>query len=241
MSDDFKFYLRVYEEVAESFDGAWIFDHNSEIEKAFLAYHIIKLGRYDNFHTIEYYADKCRYPKDFKESCEYAYAFNPTCPFDNIHSVYSQFKVRGYTVDFMFLCRAVVPVTQFTTNLRKQGLSWETIDLIIEHKDNFFKVFVELDGHDFHEKTKEQVDKRNERDAILSEEGFVYHISGSKFYNNPDETIFELEEFLSRLAGKKADEIESWIRLSHTMSDKKGEISESFKHTAKGDKSKQPT
>lgn len=48
------------------------------------------------------------------------------------------------------------------------------------------KVAIELDGHDFHERTREQVDRRNYRDRRLLEEGWlVLHFSGSEFNRDP--------------------------------------------------------
>ena len=61
-------------------------------------------------------------------------------------------------------------------------------------------VLIELDGHDFHEKTKEQVIYRNKRDRILEKYGFVYHISGSEIYNNISDCIFDLDEYLTERA-----------------------------------------
>ena len=49
---------------------------------------------------------------------------------------------------------------------------------------------IELDGHDFHEKTKEQVKRRNERDRFFASNGMtVIRFSGSEVYNNPDECV----------------------------------------------------
>lgn len=47
-------------------------------------------------------------------------------------------------------------------------------------------VAVECDGHNFHEKTKEQVRKNNERDFALKMRGIeVLHFSGSEIYESP--------------------------------------------------------
>lgn len=48
------------------------------------------------------------------------------------------------------------------------------------------KIAVELDGHDFHERTKEQVAYRNERDRELQADGWlVLHYSGSELVRQP--------------------------------------------------------
>ena len=48
------------------------------------------------------------------------------------------------------------------------------------------KLIVECDGHEFHEKTKDQVEKRNKRDYNLKMQGFdILHFSGSEIYKDP--------------------------------------------------------
>lgn len=47
-------------------------------------------------------------------------------------------------------------------------------------------IAVELDGHEFHEKTKAQVTKRNQRDRDLVAAGWtILRFSGSEFYRDP--------------------------------------------------------
>lgn len=48
------------------------------------------------------------------------------------------------------------------------------------------RIGIELDGHEFHEKTREQVTYRNERDRDLQSDGWrLLHFSGSEFNANP--------------------------------------------------------
>lgn len=48
------------------------------------------------------------------------------------------------------------------------------------------RLAVELDGYDFHERTKEQVAYRNERDRVLQADGWtVLHFSGSELFRDP--------------------------------------------------------
>lgn len=52
--------------------------------------------------------------------------------------------------------------------------------------ENEYKLIIECDGHNFHEKTKEQVKYNNERDFNLKQAGYdVLHFSGSQIYNEP--------------------------------------------------------
>lgn len=64
-----------------------------------------------------------------------------------------------------------------------RGVSGERRDYI---KARWPKIAVELDGHAFHEKTLEQVTKRNRRDRALQRDGWqVFHYSFSEFVANP--------------------------------------------------------
>lgn len=52
---------------------------------------------------------------------------------------------------------------------------------------------VELDGYDFHERTKEQVMQRDRRDRDLSAAGWrILHYSGSEFTRDPEAVIEEV-------------------------------------------------
>lgn len=54
------------------------------------------------------------------------------------------------------------------------------------HFEKPFKLVIECDGHDFHEKTKAQVKKDNERDMAIKMAGYdILHFSGSQIYNEP--------------------------------------------------------
>lgn len=59
-----------------------------------------------------------------------------------------------------------------------------------------YKVAVELDGHDFHEKTKEQAgrDKRKDR-ALLAAGYYVMRFTGSEVWADPWKCVDEVEEF----------------------------------------------
>ena len=62
----------------------------------------------------------------------------------------------------------------------------EEIEEMVSIKNTMFKLAIECDGHDFHEKTKEQVTYDNEREYDLKMKGFdVLRFSGSQIYNKP--------------------------------------------------------
>lgn len=70
-----------------------------------------------------------------------------------------------------------------------------------------FQVAIELDGHEFHERTKDQVAYRNMRDRKLTADGWqVFHISGSELWRSPLERVSEVYSFCSRLALVRQEE-----------------------------------
>lgn len=74
--------------------------------------------------------------------------------------------------------------------------------LLYEMHTYKIKIVVECDGHDFHQKTKVQVEKDNLRDRDLIENGYqVLRYSGSELYAKSDFTAFktlveQLEEIM---------------------------------------------
>lgn len=103
----------------------------------------------------------------------------------------------------------VKPQTVITTNKATYR-----VDFLLEFElsnSNIIKVVIECDGHDFHEKTKEQVTKDHQRDRNLVESGYhVLRYSGSEIYNKSDFSAFkplvmQIEEIV-RLPLKIIDE-----------------------------------
>lgn len=76
--------------------------------------------------------------------------------------------------------------------------------IAIQMKDGTgFRIAVECDGHEFHEKTKEQAARDKARDrAIQSQAIPVLRFTGSEIWNNPWQCAKEVREF-----------IESYLRL----------------------------
>lgn len=64
-------------------------------------------------------------------------------------------------------------------------------------RDKKRKIIIECDGHDFHEKTKEQAKHDKERDRYFTAEGYeIYHYTGSEIYNDFDEIEDQLENII---------------------------------------------
>lgn len=72
-----------------------------------------------------------------------------------------------------------------------------------EDSDNYYEplndqklLVIECDGHDFHEKTKEQVKKGNERDFNIKSIGYdILHFSGNQIYSEPFECANKILEY----------------------------------------------
>ena len=100
----------------------------------------------------------------------------------------------------------IIPQYEIRTSKNKYRADFvfDTQECIIEDSDykNDFKLVIECDGHEFHEKTKEQVQKRNERDLELKRLGYdVIHYSGSQIYKNSMKCAKEVFEYIRMRVG----------------------------------------
>lgn len=76
-------------------------------------------------------------------------------------------------------------------------------------KTSEFKLAVECDGHDFHERTKEQAKHDKERDRWLQSNGwFVARFTGSEIYNEPFDVVDKIGEIVFEWSA------EEWNRLA---------------------------
>jgi hypothetical protein len=101
----------------------------------------------------------------------------------------------GEDYDWWLTAQEPVEVNGRTYRLdfRLWPVSDRTVDAISGVRNAGVKIAnlaVELDGHDFHEKTKEQVTYRNVRDRDLQMAGWqVFHISGSELVRDPERAV----------------------------------------------------
>lgn len=71
--------------------------------------------------------------------------------------------------------------------------SREEVKLLSEHNIAWSRVAVEMDGHSFHEKTREQVNYRNRRDRLLQKAGWrVFHLSFDEIQRRGESACFEV-------------------------------------------------
>lgn len=78
------------------------------------------------------------------------------------------------------------------------------LDFAIGYHDRYFmrwhdrrhgaaRIAVELDGHEFHERTREQVEDRNRRDRTLASNGWeVLHFAGRELLRDPERVVLEV-------------------------------------------------
>lgn len=103
-----------------------------------------------------------------------------------------QFDINGkkYIADFALLYRSNFCLENY------QDVEWPIACII------------ECDGHDFHEKTKQQAarDKKRDRD-FLSQNIPTFRFTGSEINLNPSACVDEVINYASRLAENKVSEI----------------------------------
>lgn len=72
-----------------------------------------------------------------------------------------------------------------------------TVDFLATASFSDIMVVIECDGHDFHEKTKEQAKHDKERDRWLTSQGYkILRYTGSEIYNDFDKIEKELSKLL---------------------------------------------
>lgn len=90
-------------------------------------------------------------------------------------SVWHQVKVDRYTADFV---------------------------LRFQEGDEVFWIAIECDGHDFHERTKEQAEHDRARDRHFQAAGlYVLRFTGSEIWRSPGAVIDQVVDFLVKKAG----------------------------------------
>ena len=112
---------------------------------------------------------------------------------EEINEFYFNYKIKKTGYDFLGLSL-------------QQKIGKYRVDFVLEFQKNcelMKKFVVELDGHEFHEKTKEQVKNDKEKDRFLTSEGFiVIRFTGSEIYNNCSEKVDELLNIIYKECGR---------------------------------------
>lgn len=114
--------------------------------------------------------------------------------FDVAFSIYNEFTVRD-NVDAVFPCCQLELLQQepvfidgkkYIPDFLFDGSQADCYDSPKTERVREIKVAIECDGHEFHQKTKLQVARDNERELALKMHGYdVIRFSGSQIYNDP--------------------------------------------------------
>ena len=110
-------------------------------------------------------------------------------------------------IDFLLFAR-MVGITEVN---RQEEIKTDNniyrVDFEIKEYTKGLKIVVECDGHDFHEKTKEQVIQRDNRDYELKMAGYeVFHFSGSEIFNAPLASATKVLRYIERKIGDECKE-----------------------------------
>jgi very-short-patch-repair endonuclease len=113
-------------------------------------------------------------------------------PYHIFSYVGSQVKIGKYTCDFLI---------ETSINDKNNHNTTHTVS----------KIVIECDGHDFHEKTKEQAARDKKRDRFIVSKGYkLLRYSGSEIYNNFESIIDEIDEILE-------DDIRNWLNNNNEL------------------------
>lgn len=86
----------------------------------------------------------------------------------------SQVKIKDYRVDFI--------ISAWTNT----GRVYDETHGFVAGEPRWRKLIVECDGHDFHERTKEQAARDRSRDRVLNSHGYdVFRFTGSELWRDP--------------------------------------------------------
>lgn len=86
---------------------------------------------------------------------------------------------------------------------------WTTVSMLSPkyQEVDIANVIVELDGHDFHERTKEQARRDRSRDRMLVQDGFtVFRFTGQEVYEDAEKCVWEVIRFIVQMQAKFADD-----------------------------------
>lgn len=127
--------------------------------------------------------------------------------FEDYIIIEPQAAIGQYRVDFI-----VEGVDPFNAG-------WLTSETGVRVEDFKARLVVECDGHDFHERTKEQASKDKKRDRELQKAGFrVFRYSGSDLWRDP---IAAADEVVSEIRSKLTEQSErAWAEAKKSKGDK---------------------
>jgi very-short-patch-repair endonuclease len=115
---------------------------------------------------------------------------------------YLQGMIRNHGPDpiMMFM---QVPIDEYRVDFLIYGISADCDDRSTWGR---VKLVVECDGHDFHEKTKQQAKRDKQRDRKLMSKGYsVMRFTGSEIWNDPRKAVHEVLSFVRKAQSHHRD------------------------------------
>lgn len=175
--------------------------------------YIDEFKEYENVTTSQLYLDSlAEFPRKAQELIMDCLVRYPNAAFEILNSPhFSKSPIELIFITAYEIIHSIYETEILVPNNKPNVLKWidEQLEIItpsnkkyiadfayIDDKKNI-KVLIECDGHEFHQKTKEQVEKDNNRTFDLQSMGFtVFRFSGSQIYNNPLECANKIHEYL---------------------------------------------
>jgi very-short-patch-repair endonuclease len=83
-------------------------------------------------------------------------------------------------------------------DMLKVGEHNYSIDFVVQTRGTT-KLAIELDGHDFHEKTKEQAARDRQRERTIVKHGYtIFRFTGSEVFRNPRRCVEEVVDLIAK-------------------------------------------
>ena len=136
-------------------------------------------------------------------SYEYLYTKECKSPIEQIFSLAYKFVIANEGFPFCEIMRlkSQIPVKANGHNYYADFLFDTSIMTYVKY-DNPLRLVIECDGHDFHEKTKMQVARDNQRVLDLKFEGYdVIRFSGSQIFNDPIKCAYDAYNYIIKKVG----------------------------------------
>ena len=131
----------------------------------------------------------------------------PSVLYEKIESPIEQIFITAFELYIMFNKKK--DIVLFSQKEIKASGKKYIVDFYFEEDEyvNKFntdkKIIIECDGYEFHQKTKEQVQKDNEREYNLKMAGYeILRFSGTQIYNNPFKCAEDTYNYIIKRIGE---------------------------------------
>jgi len=128
----------------------------------------------------------------------------------------SEVRSRGTDFDGLLQCKKgevfdpvllnpVSPITRYVIVESQISLLDWPVDFVIKVQamNGFHSLIIECDGHDFHERTKEQASRDRSRDRRLQEAGYpVFRFTGSEIWRDPISVVHQVIDWCLKHDGE---------------------------------------